>query len=65
MKNAKLRSMAKNKFLSLRYSEELEERFQVLKNRPGGISGFIEEAVRNADISDAELKAVRVLMRKK
>jgi hypothetical protein len=57
--------MAKNKFLSLRYSEELEERFQVLKNRPGGISGFIEEAVRNADISDAELKAVRVLMRKK
>lgn len=63
MRIPKLGPMAKSKFLSLRYSEELADRFQVLKNRPGGISKFIEDAVRKADITEAELEAVRVLKR--
>lgn len=63
MRIPKLRAMAKSKFLSLRYSEELADRFQVLKNRPGGISKFIEDAVRKADITEAEFEAVRLLRR--
>lgn len=59
----KLRRMGKCKTLSIRYSEEIAERFQVLKNRPGGISKFIEDCVRNADITEAELEAVRLLRR--
>ena len=43
------------------YRDELEEKVQYLKMRPGGLTKFIEDALDNLTIPADELKAMRLL----
>ena len=43
--------------------EELEEKVEVIKLRPGGITKLVEDAIRACKVTDDELAAVRLLHR--
>ena len=63
-KNAKLASMAnrkKSKTLTVWYRDDLEEKVQYLKMKPGGLTAFIENALDKLDIPEEELQAMRLL----
>lgn len=51
----------KSKTLTVWYRDDLEEKVQYLKMKPGGLTAFIEGALEKLKISDDELKAMRLL----
>lgn len=51
----------KKKAITIFYPDELIERLAVLKTRAGGVTAFFEKCIREADISKAELEAIRLL----
>lgn len=59
-KRAKLQRM-KTKILAIRYNDELTEKVEALKLRPGGITAFVEAALSKVKVSDDERRALQIL----
>ena len=59
----KSRFAGMSKTTTVRYPDDLEDKIQVLRCRPGGVSKFFVEAVRKLKVGDDEIAAARLLRR--
>lgn len=60
-KKSKLPDMSKT--TTVRYPDSLEDKIQVLRCRPGGVSRFFTEAVEKMKVTEQEIKAAKLLRR--
>lgn len=64
-KNAKLSDVRKKKrTITVWIRDDLAEKVDVIKFRPGGLTAVVEDAIDKVEISDEELAAARLLRRK-
>ena len=59
-KIARFKSM-KTKTITMRYRDDLEDKITLLKCRPGGVSKFFEDCLDALEVSEEELKALKVV----
>ena len=59
-RRSKLRVM-KTKTITMRYRDDLADKVNVLKMRPGGVSKFFEDSLDKLKVSDEEIKAMQLL----
>ena len=51
----------KTKTITMRYRDDLADKVELLKMRPGGCSKFFEDALDALQVTPEELKALKVI----
>ena len=51
----------KTKTITMRYRDDLEDKVNLLKCREGGVSKFFEDCLDAMQVSEEELRALRVV----